>query len=250
MMRPRPTLAAFRRRPPALPRILLLLAAAAATSGCMMSTRQETTGSIPTDYRLRHPISIREGEHTLEVFVGARRGELTPVQRAEVAAFAGTWRREATGGIVVEVPTATPNARAAAAALREIRAILASAGVPARSIATRKYQPYDPGVLATVRLIYPKMVAEAGPCGLWPHDLGPTLDTQYNHNAPYWNLGCANQRNLAAMVANPADLVQPRAETPVYAERRTTVLDKFRKGENTATNVQNADNGKISDVGK
>ena len=58
------------------------------------------------------------------------------------------------------------------------------------------------------------------------------------------------QRNLAAQVANPADLVQPRAETPVLAARRTTVIDKYRKGEATATQYPDANKGKISDVGQ
>ena len=60
-------------------------------------------------------------------------------------------------------------------------------------------------------------------------------DRDYFENQPYWNLGCASQRNLAAMVDNPADLVQPRGETPAYTMRRTTVLDKYRQGESTAT---------------
>ena len=37
------------------------------------------------------------------------------------------------------------------------------------------------------------------------------------------------------MVANPADLVQPRPETPAYTPRRNAVLGKYRKGEPTAT---------------
>jgi pilus assembly protein CpaD len=133
---------------------------------------------------------------------------------------------------------------------RDVKSALASAGVPAHAVVTRRYQVEDESRMATVRLSYPKMVAQAGPCGLWPKDLGATSDTSYNKNDEYWNFGCAHQRNLAAMVANPADLVQPRAEAPVYVERRTTVMDKFRKGESTATTVQNADKGKISDVGK
>ena len=101
------------------------------------------------------------------------------------------------------MPAGTPNARAAADAAHDIRAVLTGAGVPSRAIETRGYRPRDPGLLATVRLNYPKMTAQAGPCGLWPDDLGPTLDARYNQNEPYWNLGCANQRNLAAMVDNP-----------------------------------------------
>jgi pilus assembly protein CpaD len=233
-----------------LPRLVLVAAVAAATSGCLASAKQEMTSTIPTDYRERHPISIKEGEQTLEVFVGTRRGGLMPQQRGQIVAFADNWRREATGGIAVEVPVGTPNARAAVGVQREIKALLTSVGVPGHAVVTRKYEPANPTTLATVRLIYPKMVAEAGPCGLWPKDLGPTSDPYYNQNGPYWNLGCAHQRNLAAMVANPSDLVQPRAETPAYMGRRTTVLDKYRKGEPTATIDPTADKGKISDVGK
>jgi pilus assembly protein CpaD len=69
-------------------------------------------------------------------------------------------------------------------------------------------------------------------------------------NRPYYNLGCATQRNLASMVDNPADLVQPRGEQPAYTGRRTVVLEKYRKGEPTATIDPNASIGKISDVGK
>ncbi len=66
----------------------------------------------------------------------------------------------------------------------------------------------------------------------------------------YYNLGCASQRNLASMVENPSDLVQPRAEIPSYTGRRTTVLDKYHRGEATATVYPDAQKGKISEVGQ
>jgi pilus assembly protein CpaD len=94
------------------------------------------------------------------------------------------------------------------------------------------------------------LVADAGPCGLWPYDLGPTANREHNENVEYWNLGCASQRNLAAMVENKADLVQPRGEVPPYTGRRTTVLDKYHRGETTQAINPDKDQGKISDVGK
>jgi pilus assembly protein CpaD len=231
-------------------RAVTIVTLAASCCGCLATATPEITGSVPTDYRQRHPIAIKEAERTVEVFVGMRRGGLTPTQRAEVHAFAGAWRSEGTGGVIIDVPAGTPNAQAAADAAREIRALLTGAGIPSHAIETRGYRPRDPGLLATVRLNYPKMRAQAGPCGLWPDDLGPTLDPRYNLNEPYWNLGCANQRNLAAMVANPEDLVQPRAETPIYAPRRSTVIDKYRKGDSTATSYPDTSKGNISDIGK
>ena len=52
------------------------------------------------------------------------------------------------------------------------------------------------------------------------------------------------------MVANPADLVQPRGEDPISTSRRIVVLDKYRKGEATNTTYRNEDRGKLSDIGK
>jgi pilus assembly protein CpaD len=211
---------------------------------------RETVGEVPVDYRQRHPITIQESDRTVQVFIGANRGELTPAERADVLAFARAWRREATGGVMIDLPSGTANARAAADSLREIQSIFAAAGVPPEAIATRPYRPADPAKLATVRLTYPRMTAEAGPCGLWPDDLANNDLRTHSENRPYWNLGCASQRNLAAMVDNPGDLVQPRAEQPPYEARRTTVLDKYRKGEGTATTYPKEDQGKISDIGK
>ncbi len=222
---------------------------AASLGGCY--TPGDTTGSVPNDYRLRHPIAIQEGDRTVEIFVGTNRGGLAPVQRAEVLAFAQAWKREATGGVIIDVPSGTPNARAAKDSLHEVQSILNAAGVPPHGVYVHPYHPANPAKLATIKLNYPKMMANAGPCGLWPTDLGPSFgNPAYLENRPYWNLGCASQRNLAAMVENPADLVQPRGEMPAYTARRTTVLDKYRKGESTATTFPNDNKGKISDVGK
>ncbi len=104
--------------------------------------------------------------------------------------------------------------------------------------------------LASIKINYSKLVAEAGPCGRWPHDLGTSFDHNYNENRPYWNLGCASQRNLAAMVDNPADLVQPRGEAPAYSARRSVAIDKYRKGEIPSGTYNGYDTGKISGLGK
>jgi pilus assembly protein CpaD len=234
-----------------------LLRAALAVSGaalvCGCNTDRPITGApdVPYDYRLRHPISIVEKHHTLQVFIGANRGSLTPAQRAEVLGFAQSWRDEATGGVVVDLPVGTANERSSAAALAEIRSILAASGVPPQSMVVRGYR-VTPRTLAPVRISYPRMAAQAGPCGLWPEDIGPSLNRDYNENQPPWNYGCATQRNLAAMVANPADLVQPRAETPAYTMRRTTVLEHYRAGVSTGTSYQNStvSSGRISNIGQ
>jgi len=232
-------------------RTAALLTGAALLLGACNHARQEVTASIPDDYRLRHPIAIQEADQAITVFVGRGRGGLSADQRAEIVALGRTWLREGTGAIVVEVPARTPNARAAHDSLREIRSLLAASGIPPRGVVVRHYTPADAQVFAAIRVSYPRLTAVAGPCGVWPDDIGPSVNNRgYLDNKEYWNFGCANQRNLAAMVENPSDLVQPRPETPAYTARRNVVFDKYRKGEGTATNYPDADKSKISNVGQ
>jgi pilus assembly protein CpaD len=229
-------------------RLLAIVGCAAMLAGCM--TDKAAIPEAPRDLRQRHPIAIREGVHTVELFIGTKRGELTLDQRADVIGFAHAWRREAAGGILIDLPAGTSNEVAAASTLQEVRSLLTSMGVPPQDIEVRPYRPEDPRTLATLRLNYPRLVASAGPCGLWPHDLGPNNDREHSENMQYWNFGCTSQHNLAAQVENPADLVQPRAESAAYTPRRTTVLEKYRAGTDTSTLYVNPDAGKISDVAK
>jgi pilus assembly protein CpaD len=229
-----------------------LVGLAVALSGCMHTGEEAaTTASIPEDYRLRHPIAIEEANSSIVVFVGQGRGGLSAEQRADVMGLAQTWLHEATGAINADVPIGTPNARMAADSMREIHALLAAAGVPPRGIIVHQYHPENLRQMAAIRLSYPKISAEAGPCGLWPEDIGPSIKNKgYVENKSYYNFGCSYQRNMAAMVENPADLVQPRSETPPYTMRRSIAFERYRKGATTATNYPEADKAKLSDAGK
>jgi pilus assembly protein CpaD len=228
-----------------------LVGLAVALGACTHTDDVTTTASIPDDYRLRHPIAIQESDRSVVIFIGHARGGLSGPQRADVMGLAQLWLQEGTGAIIADMPVGTSNARAAADSLHEIQALLAAAGVPPRGLVVRNYHPDDPRQLPTIRLNYPKISAVAGPCGLWPEDLGPSVkDKSYFENKPYYNFGCAYQRNMAAMVDNPSDLVQPRAETPAYTIRRTEAFEKYRKGTATATMYPDADKAKLSDAGK
>jgi pilus assembly protein CpaD len=229
-----------------------LLGLSIALGACATTDDVTTVGSVaPNDYRLRHPIAIQEANTSIDIFVGNTRGGLSASQRTDVMGLAQTWLHEGTGAINADVPTGTPNAHAAADTFREVRAMLAAAGVPPRGIIVRNYRPDDARQLATIRLNYAKISAVAGPCGLWPDDLGPSANNPgYLENKPYYNFGCAYQRNMAAMVDNPSDLVQPRPETPPYTARRVNSYEKYKKGTSTTTIYPENDKAKLSDTGK
>jgi pilus assembly protein CpaD len=232
-------------------RIAGALVGLAVVLGACTHTDEVVTASIPDDYRLRHPIALQEADQSVVIFVARGRGGLSASQRADVMGLAQTWIREGTGAIVADVPVDTPNARAAADSLREIQALLAATGVPPRGIVVRRYHPENPRLMAAIRLNYPKISAVAGPCGAWPEDLGSSIKNKsYFENKPYYNFGCSIQRNMAAMVDNPSDLVQPRPETPPYTARRTAAFEKYRRGEPTAVNYPEGERAKLSDTGK
>ena len=226
-----------------------LVGMALALGGCQHD--EAVTASIPDDYKQRHPIAIEEQNRSIVVFVGHARGGLTAAQRADVMGVASAWMHEGTGAIRIDVPSGTPNARPVADTMREIQAMLSAAGVPPRGVVARSYQPEDKRFLPPIRLTYSKIAAVAGPCGLWPEDIGPSMKNKsWFENKDYYNYGCAYQRNLAAMVDNPSDLEQPRPETPSYTARRTAAFEKYRKGMPTAVAYPEADKAKLSDTGK
>src|SRR5579863_849004 len=119
-------------------RLLAIVGCTAMLAGCM--TDKAAIPEAPRDLRQRHPIAIREGVHTVELLIGSKRGELTLDQRADVIGFARTWRREAAGGILIDLPTGTSNEVAAGGTLQEVRSLLTGMGVPPQDIEVRPYR--------------------------------------------------------------------------------------------------------------
>jgi len=80
-------------------------------------------------------------------------------------------------------------------------------------------------------VVGPQGAYVATQCGQWPDDLGVAPGNGNALNRPNWNHGCATQHNLAAIVADPNDLLRPRAETTLDAARRQTVIGRYRRGD-------------------
>jgi pilus assembly protein CpaD len=87
-----------------------------------------------------------------------------------------------------------------------------------------------------VDVSYIAYTAHAQSCGDWSENEAFTLD---NHTSA--NFGCSIQHNIAAMVADPRDLLGPGAMGPVSTNRRATVLDHYERGEVTQAEKRTAD---------
>jgi pilus assembly protein CpaD len=198
---------------------VLALLAVSLLAGC---AQRDMTGSIPDDYRTNHPIVISEKEQVADIPVGHADSTLSIAQRSIVQNAIANYHANGSGVIHILLPAGSPNERAAARLRGDIAAVLRKGGVKPFNISSERYQA-GADESPPIRLSYSAMAASTGPCGQWPKDLLDTADNRH-----YANFGCASQNNLAAQVANPADLLGPRATTTIDAERRGVVIDDYR----------------------
>lgn len=201
-----------------------MIVLAASVSGCA-NRDSLSTGSIPDDYRTRHPIIVGEAEKTIDIPIASGDRHLTQGQRDVIAGFAADFAAASTGTIQILSPHGSINSAAAHAARKEIRALLVRMGISNKRIIDTSYAASGHGDAAPVRLSYVAIAAHTAPCGEWPEDM--TLNTTQNRN--YYNFGCASQANLAAQIANPNDLLGPRRMTSPDAVARGQAMERYRE---------------------
>ncbi len=218
-------LAALRKMPSALPALALVLSAAIG-SGCASYDRNHyIAGATPEDYRTRHPIVVRQDETAEDIVVSPNARELSYRDRAVALSFASRFKQSGAGQMAILIPTGSANEIAAKHVARQIVSVFAERGIAASRVSMQSYSAAGHGDAATVRLVFAGIIAEVpSECGVWDDDI---LNTAENRN--YNNFGCSTQKNLAAMVANPADLLAPRGESEIDATRRTNVINDWRE---------------------
>jgi pilus assembly protein CpaD len=213
-------------------RLLSTALLAAALGAC--EKKELAFQNYPLDVRERHPIMLRDGVKTLDVF--ATRGGLDDRQLGDVHAFAADYRRTGRGALVAEVPNGPGRDITARAGMDSVRRALSQSGVSPASVRVGTYEANDPMMAAPIRLSYAGLKAEVPhECGQWPNDMGVSQFRNNVENRNYWNFGCAYQANLAAQVADPVDLVRGRSEGRIDTAKRMYGIDQIRKGKDPST---------------
>lgn len=216
---------AFRKQ--ALP--LLAIATAVLLAGCA-NRDSITVGSVPDDYRTNHPIVISEKYQKIDLPVSAGDRGMSKAQRDTLLGFLDGYDRSAAPVLTIMTPVGSSNEVAAHAAAREFARTAIANGVSSRRISTENYQVGAADTSAPVRVAFTAIRAQTDKCGRWPEDIADTTDNKH-----YKNFGCSYQNNLAAQVANPADLIGPRKRTTIDAENRDTVIEIYREDGNGVT---------------
>lgn len=176
------------------------------------------------------PLATLADRHVIDVVEAGERLEFNPAaptpdaaQRAEIDAFAKVYRTLGHGPITISAPKEGEIAKAFAA---QVRAQLIEQGVSYAALASAMH---DGGESETVVLSFTRYEAEAPDCpAVFEQNLARQTD-----NRAYDSFGCAMQANLAAMIADPADLLAPRASDPRDGARRADVFKKYREGSPT-----------------
>jgi pilus assembly protein CpaD len=216
------------RKPPAsvaTPRALLI-ALLGSTLLAACAQRHELTGSIPADFRDRHPIMLTRSAVNLDLF--AYGSSLDRRQTEDVRGFVRDYKENGEGPIVAYLPAGPGGA--GARGLDAVRRSLSAAGAGGR-LQIAHYHP-EPGGAGPIRLSFTKLQAKVeSVCGYEGEEIAPTRWGASAVNRSAQNFGCAHQRNLAAQIADPRDLVRPREPGPVDGTRRLNSIERLRDQE-------------------
>ena len=194
-----------------------------------------------TDPAQRHPIMVSKQPATIAFRVSHGALGLSPQQRAQLIGFVERYRGRDAGNskLVIHAPSGAANEVASMQAVSEIRHLLRGSGFDDSSIMIEAYHDGS-SQHPPIRISYLQFIAEAPNCGHWGSNLA---EDPLNVGVP--NLGCASQANFAAMVANPADLLGPRNETPRASERRDVTWGKYTKGDSTVARKTEDERAKV-----
>ncbi len=179
-----------------------------------------------------HPISVDSQIVTLTIDADPTTTDLSDMDKARLRAFANAYLTNGHGPLTITAPSGFADADGHEAAA-DIRKALNDAGVPWETLAGATYRT---GGDAGDQLIvsYTHYVATASECGIWT---GVAERDYRNLRSP--NHGCATQNNIAAMVADPHDLIAPAALAPRDAMATSRGIEAYRLGESTASAEEN-----------
>jgi pilus assembly protein CpaD len=211
------------------------VAAVVLAGSCTAPMNQLT---LTNDGAANHPITVEAHYSAIKLPFSASAAGLLPEDAARLDDFVALYLERGNGALTVSAPAG----RDASAAITYFAERLASLGVERSRIMVGTHEAT--GGETRVEIGYVGYVAHADPCSDWSKDLA---NTAANQSSP--NFGCAVQHNIAAMVSDPRDLVQPRPLTDSDAVRRNTVIGNYQKGKVTAAEKSQDQSAKVSDVG-
>ena len=175
----------------------------------------------------RYPITVEAVRTAIELSGrdGSERLTATELRRVDeiVTAFAADSR----GQLIISVPAAASTDPRILGRAKQIADHAKRRGLTSSRILLR-VDTGDQRANGPVVISFETLVVRVPECGDWTKE--SSHDTM---NADHGNFGCALQRNIGLMIANPADLLEPRTVDLRDTARSNFVIQQYRAGQVT-----------------
>lgn len=190
--------------------------------GCAEKHEWETAGTRTTDANQLHPIGAEVRREAIDIPPVGGSAAAQSDNYFAVTKFVRQYLRDGRGVLDVRV-----SSRGSDKTRSFVASILNENGVAPERVRYGARADGKSGAL----IAYTKIGSVAPlACDDWSEDI-----TRRAEQGVYANWGCASQRNLANMVADPTDLVAPAAATPQTADRSQALYRSYTSGKSSSS---------------
>jgi pilus assembly protein CpaD len=192
---------------------------------------------ISEDGLANHPIAVEPSFHELKVQFSGGADGISADDTVKFDAFLDDFRTHGNGSLGISVP----NGASSRAAITFFGERAAATGISRNKILVSTHDVANGDMRVDINYIAYTARTEA--CGDWSENLAFSGD-----NLTPKNFGCSVQHNIAAMVADPRDLLEPRRFDPADANRAGTVVGNYELGKPTGAEKTKDQSGAVSAV--
>lgn len=213
-------------------RTLAAACAALTLSACAAGPALSPEPIVPT---ARWTLQVQPGAD--QIALAVREDGLSPAQRQAIDAIAHRYRARGVATLNIDAPAGED--AAAARTAWNVRDALMARGLPPEAIRMASY--VGPDARAPVVVGFQTVEAVVPACGRAWED----LTANFANRTPS-NFGCALTANMAAQIADPRDIVQPRDMPPADSHRAVVVFDNYRQGRQTSAPQEELVSGRVT----
>ena len=230
-------------RSSALAPVLAALVLAGLTLGaCAHSQHSDPSSKLAEEATTPTELyKLHAEEQADQILLAVHAQGLSAAQDEAVRQLAARWREGGARSIEISAPQGV-DAAAVYRMAQVVRDRLIAEGVP---VAAVQQLAYDAGgdPKAPLKVSFTRFQAVIPACGKSWENLTATKDNEVQSN-----FGCAVTANMAAMIADPADIAGPHPSGSADAGRRIAVIQAYRKGEVTSGATDTKASGVVSNA--
>lgn len=217
----------------------VMLLASACTAALPVPTRSASDNT--DDYRLLFPVSVESTFATLNLPGASGNALLSDTEISRLDSFVRGYQARGRGKLAVIVPGNDNGQDRALDRGKQVVEHAMTRGLHKDEVLLRIDTASGGSTRSAISVSYESFIVRASTCSDW------SKESSYDpSNEVHSNFGCANQRNTALIIANPADLTSARIADMHDTERSSVVLQQYREGESTLAERSAAESAAIS----